>query len=88
MKQPEADRIVAKSLNTAEAEQRIQAAQSPAMQLARLHLAYGKARSEGRSEDARAIKAQYMQLRAQELSVGLDVYVREHAEYVTERKAA
>ena len=44
-----------------------QAAQptSPALHLAQLHLAYGKARSEGRLDEAQAIKAQAAALQAQ-----------------------
>lgn len=64
MKQSTANRIVAKSLNTGATEQRIQAAKSAPMQLARLHLAYGKALSEGRTADAQAIKAEATALSA------------------------
>lgn len=64
MKAIAAQRLVERTFQTAEAEQRIQAAQSPAVQLARLHVAYGRARSEGRLDAATAIKAEAAALTA------------------------
>jgi len=61
---------------------------SPALEIARLAAEYGRAKAEGRTDDARAIKAAAMALKAAELGVEYDVFCQEQAAYVAAERPA
>lgn len=63
-------------------------AKSVSLKLAELALAYGKARSEGRAEDAAQIKRQAMELQAAQLGIEYSVFEAEYQSYRAEQRAA
>ena len=61
---------------------------TPAMRIAELAQAYQRAKSEGRADDARAIREQAFRLAAETHGIAYSTFEAEHAAYRAETKAA
>lgn len=61
---------------------------TPAMRIAELAQAYQRAKSEGRADDARAIREQAFRLAAETHGIAYSTFEAEHAAYQAETRAA